>query len=92
MRIIHDVERPFQAGGGFTPYAAKKGCKSTGFRVELLLAPMGSIDRDDPYEEIFIEGDAHHVLEVLRETVSMIEQEASSLVEKGKLVRDWERR
>jgi hypothetical protein len=92
MRITHDVDRPFQSGGACIPYAAKKGRKSTGFRVELILTPTGSVAHDDPYEEIRIDGNATHVLSMLRDAVAMIEDVGKAFVEKGRLVRDWEKR
>ena len=92
MRIVHDVDRPFQSGGALIPYAVRPGCdKSNGFRVELILTPRIKYP-DDPYAAIYIDGNAKHVLALLRETVEMIEEGASGLIANGKLVHDWRKR
>jgi hypothetical protein len=91
MRIVHEIEVPFSAGCNGTPYVASKGRKSHGFGVDMILAPRGH-DPSDPYAEINIQGDARHVLAVLRQAVELIEETAQNFIDQGSLVRDWEKR
>jgi hypothetical protein len=89
VRIIHDVDRRFQAGGACIPFDVRPGHeKSHGFRVEFVLTPKNP-DSSDPYGGIHIHGNARHVLSVLNEAASMIEEVAGELVASGKLDEGW---
>jgi len=92
MRIVHEVLGRFETGGGCEAYRPARGQrKGRGFHVELLLVPRRPRPRLQPEEEIYIEGHAAYVLDMLRSAVSMIEEVGEGFVRDGKIVPGWQK-
>lgn len=95
MRIVHEVYGYMQqSAGGDGPYAVRVGepvSSSTGFRTELMAVPDPNFEQpwQSPNETIFIEGDAAHILEMLKTWVRMIEAVGDEYVKQGKMVSNW---
>lgn len=93
MRIVHEIDGPMQVGGGANPYATPPGGPlPTGMQVDLFAgsAPTPT----EPWiteESLHIEGDAHHVLAMLRAMIRAVEACAEVHVEAGRLSPDWNR-
>lgn len=95
MRIVHEVQGHMQqTAGGNGPYIVKVDedqANSTGFRVELMAVPDPNYKEpwQEPNEAIYIEGDAAHVLQMLKTWVSMIEGTGDQYVREGLMVANW---
>lgn len=90
MRIIHDIDRPAKvilSGKVYTKRVVEP--KSHGWNADVTLYVGPDEHGRDP-EEVNLQGNAKHIISVLKEAVAMMESVADDFVKGGTLRPDWE--
>ncbi len=88
MRIVHEIDDEATVSVGIKPYSKPVGEDlPTGLKATILiLVEQHGIVID---EQIYIDGNAKHILKALREIIETIEECAEEYVKCGELTPDW---
>lgn len=95
MRIVHEIGARAEVSVGCRAYTKSiKQKKSPGFSLDMLILvpkPKSKYSLVSE-EEIYIEGDAKHILNMLKEAVEQIELAGQQYVDDGLISANWKKR